>query len=52
MSNMTGNHFLGHIRENNERTIHLNLFGITADFFPPDCFLLYLLNFPIFQVLS
>jgi len=52
MSNMTGDCFLGHIRENNERAIHLNFFGITADFFLPDCLLLYLLNFPIFQVLS
>jgi len=34
MSNMTGDHFLDYVREDNERTIHLNLFGITVDFFP------------------
>jgi len=38
MSNMTGDRFLGHIRENNERAIHLNLFGVTADFFPQTVF--------------
>ena len=32
---MTGERLLGHILENNERAIHLNFFGITADFFCP-----------------